>query len=175
MAYLKTAAIYTRLSEIVNDGLGSVRLVDAARFADGIFEGQGADRESFRGAQIQKPSEITIRPRRHPQRFSIVGSVQVWALDIEIRIVRTLAYEARVNDATRRAIKALVLEDADVLTQALEWSPNLATTSGGVSTDLKGIVYEKTRNVVVGVEGKTMTINAWHAFTGTAVSRPATS
>lgn len=175
MAHLKMTAIRTRLSEIVNDGLGSVRLVDSARFTTGIYDGMGEDHESFRGAQIQKPSEIAIRPRRHPQRFSIVGSVQIWLLDIEIRIVRAVNFDARVNPSTLSAIRALVVEDADILTQALEWPPNLAQTSAAVATDLKGMIFERTRKVIVGGQGRAMTISATHVFTGTAVSRPATS
>lgn len=175
MAHILADAIHTRLSEIINDGAGLVRTIDAARFRSGLYEGLSPDHESFKGAQISKPTEITIRPAAHSQKLTITGNVQVHHLDVEIRVVRSLPYEARVNDATRRGIKALVTIDADMLTQALEWPPNLRLTTAGAATDLKGLVFDKTRKVVVGVEGKSMVINAIHAFTGTCVSRPATS
>lgn len=174
MAYIKATAIVTRVREIVDEGLGSARTLAASRFGPGAHEGTDDQHLSFAGRASAKPAEVAIvAVRPHPQRLAITGSVQIHLIDIEIRVVRTLDFEARIGDGVRAAIRALAVEDASVLTQALEWPPNLATTSGGESTDLQGVTYAGSRNPIVGLEGTAMRIDTVHHFVGTALSRPA--
>lgn len=176
MAYIKAAEIIERIREIVNDGAGSVRAISASRFKGGMHEGLDDAHLSHLGKMAQKPAEVAIvAVRPHDQKIVVGGSVQLHYVDIEIRVVRALTFKGRVNDDTRDAIRALSAQDASALEQALEWPPNLETTTGGQSTDLLACMFAGSRNPVVGLEGTSMRIDTIHRFEGTALSRPAIS
>jgi hypothetical protein len=176
MVYLKGDAILTRIRELVEDGLGSYRAISASRFTGGLHDTQPAATQARLGILAQKPAEASITAvRRHPQRLVTGGSVQVHLIEVEIKIVRTVEIAGTVDDDLRDDVKGLAAEDADALSQVLEWPGNLATTSGGTSTDLKSLLHQDSRARLVGTAGEALRLETVHRFTGTALSRPATS
>lgn len=176
MAYIKTTAILTRLREVAEEALGSVRTIDQDRFTGGLHDGLVAQEQAKLGTLSKKPVEATITAvRPHPQRLVITGSVQIVELDVSIKVVRAINIDGQVDNETRDAVKGVAAEDADVLCQALEWPANLATTLDGTSTDLKGLKWVQSAAVVTGVAGSAMTLTTTHTFRGTALSRPATT
>jgi hypothetical protein len=174
MAYIKTDAILARIRELIHDGFGTLRTIDATRFTTGLHEGHVAEHRSRISRLTQKPAEVSIpRQRRHPQSLTVAGSIQIMALDVEIRVERSLVFEGRNDEDAREAVRALAAQDSDALRQVLEWPRNLATTEAGVSTDLKALVFQESRTRVVGESGKAMRLDSVHAFLGTALARPA--
>jgi hypothetical protein len=176
MAYLKGDAILTRIRELIEDGAGSYRAISASRFTGGLHDTQTPATQQRLGVLAQKPAEASItNVSRHPQRLVTGGSVQVHLIEVTIKIVRTVDVAGTVDDDLRDDIKGLAAEDSDALSQALEWPGNLATTSGGTATDLKSLMHQSSRGRLVGVAGEALRLETVHVFTGTALSRPATS
>lgn len=176
MAYIKTDAILTRIRELVEGGYGSLRAITSTRFSGGLHEGQDPTHHARLGILAQKPSEASItKVLPHPQRLVVGGSVQIHLLEIEVRIVRTVAIDGQVDDSIRDAAKALAAQDADALAQVLEWPGNLVSTQAGATTDLKGLFHMGSRHTLKGTAGEAMRLDTVHTFSGTALSRPATS
>lgn len=175
MAYLKARAIVQRLRELVQDGAGGIRPIDAARFQGGLHEGFVPEEQARLGILDELPAEPRIvRTFAHPQRLTVVGNVQLVGVDVEVRIVRTVAIDGQVDDEIRDDISALAMEDASALRQVYEWPGNLSTTSSGEATDLISLVYvdSAARLVPEGGAGAAMRLETVHRFTGTAVERP---
>lgn len=176
MAYIKTAEILTRIRELLQDGYGSVRTINASRFQGGLHAGQTPDHQARLGILSQLPCEASItKTLRHPQRLVITGSVQIELLEIQVNVVRTVAIDGQVTDSVRDAAKALAAEDADAIKQVLEWPPNLTLTNAGAATDLKGMSYQGSDHRFLGAAGKAMRLDTIHRFHATCLSRPATS
>lgn len=176
MAYIKTDAILTRIRELAEGGHGTLRPIASSRFSGGLHEGQDPAHQSRLGILAQKPSEATITKfLPHPQRLVVGGSVQIHLLEIEVRVIRTVAIDGQVDDSIRDAVKALAAQDGDALAQVLEWPGNLVATQAGATTDLQGMTHEESRHVLRGKAGEAMRLDTVHRFTGTALSRPATS
>lgn len=177
MAYTKYDAILERVRELLEDGYGSIRAISSSRFQGGLHDGLPNETLPRLGELSQKPIEASITGvSRHPQRLTIVGDVQIERFTLEVRVVRALATPTQVNDALRDDVKALAVEDSDVIKQALEWPANLTSTQGGTTTDCKALIFDNSRpRVRVNKTGAAMFVDTIHTFTGTAVSRPATS
>jgi hypothetical protein len=146
------------------------------RFQGGLAEGLPHATQTRLGMYSQKPIEASIVPGKHPQRLTIVGDVQIERFALDVRVVRTLDTATQVDDDLRDDAKAFAAEDQSAIQQALEWPPNLATTSGGTATDCKSLIYDRTRaQIITNKAGEAKAIASVHSFTGTAISRPATT
>lgn len=177
MAYLPAAAIATRLREVLEDGAGSLRTV-SSRFGGDLPEGL-TDEETTRRALLDlKPLRIRLRPGpTHPNRLTVAGNYQIKYVDADITVARSAYVGDQLDDDLREAISAQVLLDGDVIEQACEWPSNLAQTTGGTDTNVKGGTYEGLRGDVVvrGDVGEAQVIEATHRVRLTVVSRPAVS
>jgi hypothetical protein len=175
VAYTKYDTILERVREILEDGYGSVRAINAGRFSGELYEGLPRETQTRLGILSQKPIEASIvEVQRHPQALVVTGSVQIERFILEVRVVRTLETLATVDDNTRDDCKALAAEDSDAIKQALEWPPNLATTQGGTATDCKALIHERSSvRLTTGPQGGAATLTTIHRFVGTALSRPA--
>lgn len=176
MAYAKYDTILERVRELLEDGYGAVRAVNANRFTGDLYEGLPRETQTRLGVLSQKPVEASIvEVSRHPQALTITGSVQIERFTLEVRVIRTLETLAQVDDGTRDDVKALAAEDSDAIKQALEWPPNLRTLQDGTATDCKGLIHDRSSvRLVQGPQGGAATLTTIHRFIGTALSRPAT-
>jgi hypothetical protein len=168
--------ILTRLRELLQDGLGTIRTIANTRFAGDLPPGLDAREERRRGIVDEKPIDITLSTQRpHPNRITTAGNVQLWYVDATIRIVRTLDLEAQVSDTARDAIEALKTIDGGMIADVLEWPINLALTNAGDATGMKGARYKGGSVQTRGEAGEAMDIVTTHQVEITVMTSPATS
>lgn len=172
MSYLAAAAIIARIREVLQESAGDSRTVPSGRFFGDIPTGLAE--QTLRARALVRPRvEVTIpRAVRHPQSPLSNGSILLYAIDVEVRVVRVLPSRvAALTDVQTDAVRALAIEDADVIRQAFEVGRNLATTSAGVSTGLLSgaLRYADSSVRISSNESEAAPlIETIHAFTGAA-------
>lgn len=177
MAYLQTAAILTRIREVVEDGAGTLRAI-SSRFLGDLPEGLDVTEDMRRALDKPRVESSITSITRSASSPPICGNLIIYELGVDVRVVRTVTPLEQLSDDDRDALRALAAADADYVRQALEYPGNLSTTSGGVSTDLaSGMLSFKSSRVVVkrAVNEGAQSVETIHSFTGFALSRPAVS
>jgi hypothetical protein len=177
MAYAAYSAALTRVRELLIGGYGQLRPITSTRFQGDLPDGLLEEEQARRGILSEIPIEVVYLGRKpHPSRLVITGSVQIHLVDLEVRVVRTLAIDAQVDDATRDAITAAAIEDGEAIEQVLEWPYNLATTQAGADTGLMAIKFVGTTSAEVTTEaGQAQVLKTKHQLQATIKSAPATS
>lgn len=176
MAYLNAAAILARIEQVLVDSLGSVRTVPTDRFQADAYAGQ-PDAEAAIRALVVPTVDVEIvaqRPHRSPPTMH---SMQLRELDVVVTVTRATDATAKIDAATRRALRALAATDADVCAQALGYPGNLTTTSAGTATGLvTGLLTYLDSVTATRFEGETSarTVST-HRFRGIANITQATS
>lgn len=177
MATLDGDAIHTAIREVLEDGTGSVRTISSGRFGGGLYGGQDRRTRAFRA--LDKPAvETTIAGlRRHSASPPRIGSVGLLELDIDVRIVRHATVESKLDDDVRDALKALAIEDADLVRQALEYPGNLTSTAASVATGIVSgcLTYSDSDVEVDFTDDASAQIATTHRFTGIVKITQATS
>lgn len=178
MAYLQTTAILARIREVLGSSAGTLRTVPSGRFEGELATGLPEETQALRAlvnprfeARIIASAPAAATPPRG-------GSIAIWQLTIEVRVVRTLTAIEQLDDDTRDALHALAVEDADVVAQALGFPGNLAATEAAASTDLVSgcLTYVAGRGATLRqVDQGAQLLETIHELTGLAISRPATS
>lgn len=179
MATLATSAITTAIREVIEDGTGSVRTITSGDYLPGATAARSIPGLAH-DALIAPRAEVRIvETTRHEASPAITGSFQLVALEIEIRLVRSLTTFKLLDHDARQAVYALAALDGDVLAQALTWPGNLTQTSGATATGLvSGCLRTDWRSAVGTVEadgsdhGRLVTT---HRFTAIAKVALATS
>jgi len=172
MSNILIDAIYERLRELAEDGVGNVRTIQG-RFGGNLPEGTDVEEELRRGILTLAPAEINLKMRKHPQHIARLGNVQIHLLDAEIRVVRTLSVAEHVDDDLRDDVKTQAIVDGNALCQVLEIPANLHTTEGGNPTGLVGGEYVDSNPAYRGkAAGEAQSLVTIHRFTFTAVSSP---
>lgn len=178
MAYIQAAAIITRIREVLEDGRGDLRTVTAGRFAGDLPEGLSIDAEHMRTVTGARCSADITAIRPSPASPPILGNLILYEIDVRVRVIRLITALEQTDDASHDALRALAISDVDIVRQALEYPNNLAATEAGATCDLvSGLLrYTGATQVVVGeIDSGAQTLETVHDFTGTAISRPATS
>lgn len=128
--------MYTRLREVLEQGLGSVRPIAVGTFKGSLPSGMGIAHEQRR--TLERPrTEVTIR-RREPHQASPVSANSNYALlviELDVRVVYHAQRATQLDDETRDEFRGQILEDIDAIRQALI-SGNLNATSAGSSTGI---------------------------------------
>lgn len=178
MAYLRTAPILTSIREVLGRSAGVLRTVPAGRFSGDLPAGLSEDTAALR-AHVAPRFEAHITEARPasatPPRG---GSLAIWQLAVEVRVLRTITPVEQLDDEARDALHALAVEDADVIAQALGFPGNLAATIDGERTDLVSecLTYVSGRGATLRqLEQGAQLLETIHELTGLALSRPATS
>jgi hypothetical protein len=179
MANLATSAILTAIREVIEDGTGSVRTITSGDYLPGETSARsipGLSRDALIAPRAEVRLVETTRSEASP---AITGSFQLLALDLEIRLVRSLTTFKLLDHDARQAVHALAALDGDVLAQALTWPGNLTQTAAAAATGLvSGCLRTDWRSAVGTVEadgsdlGRLITI---HRFTAIAQVALATS
>lgn len=175
MAYAAYGAAITRVRELLTGGFGAVRQITSTRFQGDLPDGLGLPEEARRGIQAEIPIEVAYVGRApHPSRLLITGNVQIMLVELEARVVRTIAIDGQVDDATRDAIRALAIEDGEAIEQVLEWPANLAQTQAGANTGLMAIKFMRSTTAEVSTAaGEAQVLKTKHALLATIQSAPA--
>jgi len=179
MATLATSAITTAIREVIEDGTGSVRTITSGDYLPGETSARSVPGLSH-DALIAPRAEVRIvETARHEASPAITGSFQLVALEIEIRLVRSLTTFKLLDHDARQAVYDLAARDGDVLAQALTWPGNLTQTAASAATGLvSGCLRTDWRSAVGTVEadgsdhGRLVTT---HRFTAIAKVALATS
>lgn len=175
MAYLKTAAILTRIREVVTAAAGAARTIPAARFDGDLPDGLDPVEDMRRAMTVPRAEATTTDIRRHPASPPVTGNVLLYDVGVSVRVVRTVTRLEQLSDADRDAIRALAAQDADAVRQALEYPHNLDATTAGTSTGIVSgmCVWESSRATVTGrVNDGAQALSTIHNYRLTAIARP---
>jgi hypothetical protein len=160
-------ALHVRMRELLEQGAGALRTIPADRFTGGLPAGGTEADDAVRGALSAIPCEARVVSHRpHSQTSPVTGDRRLLRIDVEVRVIRTLAWAEQAIDSVRDAAKALAAEDGDVIAQVFEWPPNLYETEAGAQTGAKSLVRSDSTSLVVGTTGQTQRIETLHRFTG---------
>lgn len=178
MAYLQSAAILTRIREVLTDGAGSVRTIPLGRFTGDLPEGLPEYAEEMRALGNARVEARIVSKRKSPASPPMSGNLRIYELRVEVRVVRLVEPLNQHDDKSRLALMALASDDGDYIAQALENPGALSETESGDATGLASgvLIYEGDSTSVVGrIADGAQTLSTVHNFRGYAISRPATA
>lgn len=179
MANIAASAILTRIREVLEDGAGSVRTVSSSRFLGELPDGLSPDAEALRAISKPRVEASITGIRRSASTPPIIGSLLIYDVDVDVRVVRVATTLHQLSDDQRVALQALCAEDADIIRQALEWPGNLTSTTAGAATGLvSGILrYVKTGKLTAkrAVNDGAQPYEIVHSFSGAVTVSAATS
>jgi len=177
VANINTDAILTRIRAVIETAAGSLRTITANTYEGSVFDGLD-DAEKTKRALYKPRADATItRIARNPGSPPMYGSLALYDVGVEVLVVRALKPEHKGDtdaaNAARDDVKALAINDADVLCQALCTLGNLsAATTGVVSGQLR---YEETESEAFLDDDDAPRIETRHRFTGIVQVTLATS
>lgn len=178
MAYLAASAIQTRVREVIQGAAASLRAITPGTYLGDSPEGEddmGKARAAIEGARVE--ARVT-RQSRSPSNGSIMSNVALYEQEWRVRVIRILTRTSQISDTTRDAVKALAMQDADVLSQALGFPENLKTTTAGTATGIVSglLTYRDSSSDIRGpIDDGASIIETDHRFTAIVKSIPATS
>ena len=175
MAYIKSAAILTRIKEVVEDGVGT-RPITAGTFEGDLPNGLSIDAQHMRTVTGARCEADVVLQRPSPASPGVTGNLLIYDIEVEVKVVLLMTPLEQIDDDTRRALSALAMSDADILGQALGCPGNLTATEAGAVTDLaSGLLrFVESTSVTVGeIDDGAQSIETVHKFAGIAFSRPA--
>lgn len=175
MAYLQTAALVTRLREVLEDSAGVARQIPPSRFTGDLPEGLSSEeqvRRAFGAPRIRADVAILGRSKYSPP---ILGNVVIYDVKVTITSLRIVARAQQLDSDANDVVMALAYEDGDILRQALEYPQNLAATEAGASTNLASgmLCHESSEfGVVRLVDEGAQKLESKHTFRGWIKSLP---
>jgi hypothetical protein len=175
MAISQAQALFIALREVLEKAGGSLRTIPYNTYSGDLPE-ELSDMEMARRSVCVPRIECTLNTRRSPSQPLTMGNLFLYAVDLNVRVIRTLEREAQIVDETRDMIKALAFEDAPVIAEALGYPGNLLTTSAGDSTGLVSGLFsylDSTSDIRGSVDEGASIIETNHRFTGTVRTTPA--
>lgn len=178
MAFIQTGPILTRLREVLEESAGSIRTVPVDRFQGDLPSGLDPNEENRRAMEKPRVEASITRVEPHPQTPPETGNLHLLRIGVQVRLIRLMSRDEQLTDATRDTLRALAYEDADVVRQALGRHQNLRQTAAGTATDIVTglLMYVATTFTISGaINEGAQTFESIHEFTGTVISRPATS
>lgn len=176
MAYIKSAAIVTRLREVLQNSAGALRTVPADRFLGDLPDGLDVGEAMRRALEAPRIAVRVSTMGRDSASPPLIGDVQLEKLGVEVRVIRTVTTLEQISETDADALEAAALTDGDVIRQAMSYPGNLATTTAGTATDIVSglLVYQGSRFDPSGaINDGAQRFESVHTFTGIAISRPA--
>lgn len=178
MANLQAQALITRIREVLEDSAGTLRTVPAGRFDGNLPTGLSDTTEMRRAFEKPRIAATITGLSRHPASPPINGSLMLYSVAVEVRIVRTVTRLEQLSDADADTLRALATEDADIVRQALEYPGNLTQTTAGAATNIaSGLLYYSGSVIRVqrAIDEGSQLLETVHTFTGVAKVYPATA
>lgn len=134
MAYLKTAALITRIREVIEDSRGAMRTVPTGRFSGDMPQGL-TEEEQQRRAMVNPRARVEVNDiSRQSQSPPINSNLIFYEVGVTVTVSRLFARDQQLNDDTGDVTQAAGAEDVDIIRQALEWPGNLDYTEAGAPT-----------------------------------------
>lgn len=175
MAYLQTAALITRIGEVIEDSRGAKRTVPTGRFSGTFPQGLSEStqqRKSLVNPRVRVNVNTIGRSQYSPP---INGDLIIYDIEAIITASRILTREQQINSDDYDTVQAAGAEDTDVIRQALEWPDNLKQTEAGAVTDLVSgmLAHVSSSFAVIGqVDQGAQRLEGTHVFKGWMISRP---
>jgi hypothetical protein len=170
VAYIKSAAIVTRIRELLEDGRGALRAITEGRFLGDLPEGLSIDAQHMRTVTGARAASSIGGATRNAGSPPIMGNLILYDVPVRVRVIRLITPLEQIDDESREALEALALSDIDIVRQALECEGNvggteaIVTGSGGTfPTTFAGgetLVAE-----ITDVDGSTVTVTTTFADT----------
>ena len=169
MANLASHAITSAIRDVVENGHGNTRTIPSGTYGDGGFEALGIEAESMH-AMVKPAAEPRItKMSRNKHSPPQPGSVVLYDLEVEVRLVRHINLEHMTKEEVRDQTLGLADRDGDILCQGLCYPDNIATDAEGTPTGLVSgmLVYKgsKIGKIDAKTAGNVITI---HTFTAVA-------
>jgi len=133
---IASAALLTRLREVLIDSRGAVRTVPYGRF-DGDFPEGLSDPTQMRRA-LAKPMVRADVKTLGRSRYSppVNGNVLIYDIKVVVTTLRVVERRQQLDGDLNDTVMAAALTDQDIITQALTYPSNLLTTQDGTATGL---------------------------------------
>lgn len=177
MAYIRAAAITTRIREVLEDSAGTLRTVPSGRYGGDLPDGLSDDAQLIRAASKPRVEATIVGVSPSAASTPDSGNHALLDIDVEVKIVRMLAPLEQLDDDSRTALLSLAAEDADVVRQALRFAGNLTATTAGTACDLVSNCLAFYRGSAVkvrrAIDDGAQPVETIHRFQGIAISRPA--
>ena len=169
MANVKAQEITTAIRDVIESGHGATRAIPSGTFGGGIFETLGTDAESQKAMVLPAAEAKIIKQSVNKASPPQPGSVRLYDLEIQVRLIRHINLEHTTIDAVRDDTKALAARDGDVLSQALGYPDNINTDAAGATTGLvSGMLNYISSDVGKTDVSESGVIVTVHKFTGVA-------
>jgi hypothetical protein len=176
VAYIKAAAVRTRIREVIEASAGTLRTVPTDRFLGDLPEGLDVTEEMRRALEAPRVSVSIRRASPHPQTPLSLGNIALDNYEFVVRVVRTISTLEQLIESDSDALDALAMIDSDVLRQALGFPGNLSSTTAGTSTDIVSGMLRWTSSdwrVERAINDGAQKLETVHQFAGVLISRPA--
>ena len=170
MAYMDPDAILTAVRDVIQEAHGNSRTITANTYEGDLYAALAKDEQSRRALVKPRAEARIVSVARHEASPPVKGNLGLYAIEIEVLLIRHLNFEHRTGDAARDDVRALAVRDADVLRQALEYPGNVTQTAGGTNTGLVSGMLRYVDSDVGDVEladGDPGLVTTTHTFTGT--------
>ena len=171
-------AVLTAIREVLEDDAGTLRTL-GTRFFGGLFGDIDDDEASLRAMERPIVEATITGRRRHPSSPSRMGSYKLEEIDVTVRVIRHLNADHALDDDRRDDVKALAINDGDLIAQALTYPGNLTQTAAAAPTNLcTGCLSETEEGTTVARVKLTDTgrlIETEHVFVGVVQATQATS
>lgn len=179
MAYLAADPILTRIREVLESGAGVLRTIASGTYYGDFHEGLSEQEQARRALTKPRYDVRAVSLTRNEASPPNMHSLGLKNIEIEVKVTRNLTFSEATADALRDDMLALAIQDGDVISQALGYTANLATTTSGTATGLVSGVLEYEGSDIGEVEtpdgdrpGRAETL---HRFTGRVAITQATS
>lgn len=169
MAIRSSAAILTRIREVLEDGEGALRTITADTYRPGAGPLR-SDAAQATDALVKARVEVQIvATEPHPARPPRLGTFTLDIVELEVRVVRSVTGVTALNATTRTALLAAADEDASRIAQALTMPGNLVATEAAAATHLVSGMLEHVGSEIGEPEladGQAGRLVAVHSFRG---------
>lgn len=168
MAAIDTAAIVTRIREVMTTTAGIVKPIPADRFLGelppGISDAEASRRAMSTARYDVRVAGLTVHENSPPSLHSLV----LYRIMIEILVVRHVNAQHTIIDASRDTVEALMAQDSDIISQPMCQLNNLLATNAGAVTGLVSgcLKYEGSEVTRPVASDEAGLLEAVHRFTG---------
>lgn len=138
MAY-PAKAIREVIANVLEGTVGTTRTVEEGKFLRGVFDGQNVRAQKALASQKQDADhrfDVSVSPLRS-HSASAVSAISSRRIDtLAVVVTVTTSTKTRVEAEARDDVLANIASDCDDAIQALSYPGNLASTLGGVATNV---------------------------------------
>jgi len=175
MGYLQTAALITRIREVIEEGKGVSRTISAGTYLGNWPQGLSEDEQKRRALEGPRTRVNVQQLARSQYSQPVTGNLIVYEVGVTVIAGRLLDRVDQLSPDDYDTVQAAGAADTDVIRQALEYPRNLLATEAGTATDLVSgmLCWVSSSFAVIGqVNQGAQRIEGTHVFTGWMIARP---